>query len=56
LNSACRSLRWGGFLDAAAIVRGHRFALGRAEWDVIFEHMRPDERYGLFASEHAEEA
>jgi hypothetical protein len=54
--SACRSLRWDGLLDAADIVGGHRFALGRAKQDVIFEHMRPDQRYGLFAGEHAEKA
>jgi hypothetical protein len=28
----------------------------RAQLDAIFEYMRPDERYGLLADEHAEEA
>jgi hypothetical protein len=28
----------------------------RAQLDAVFEYMRPDERYGLLADEHAEEA
>jgi len=27
----------------------------RAQLDAVFEYMRPDERYGLLADEHAEE-
>jgi len=57
-HSACRSLRWGAvrFLGAADVIRGYRFVRDRTQLDAIFEYSRPDERYGLLANEHTEEA